>query len=610
MKKRRAICWWMCVAMSCLAPRIICADEPLVAGTQPEGTDEEDSAPGPSYEPAFDIHFSGASPSVNRRGLPQHWQTAPDSELPADFAPGDELVEIWSAQPRTLTPMIARDVYAEAVHAEVLEKLVWQNLGPPYQYVPGLAKRWRVSDDGLTIDFELFAEAKWSDGQPVTARDVAFSFDTLMDERIDAGPLRDSLRGAIESYAITGERSIRFKMKERLFDNIGLCGNVVWIIPQHVYAKYSPAQYNHEIRDVCVGSGMWKLDHWTDNHEIVFVRNENYWGPKAALERVVVKFVPNELAELQDFMSGQVDMIGPTQEQWVANINSERLKSRNGRGLMYWSPERGFGAIGYNLRLKKLGDKRTREALTMLIDREGIVTNLMGGLGIVPTGPFFIHGKQYDSSIQPWPYDVERAKQLLRDAGWRDDDHNGVLEMDVDGDGKPDELTLRFLAPTSAMYRAVQTQVQRSFAQAGIKVELETAEWGVFQERVMKRDFEMIMQAFASKAEVDAFAMWHSSNAEPGGGNVVGFSNAKADALIDEARKTLDEQKRIEMWHDLHRIIHDEQPMTFLWTGPRLAFIDDRFRHVEDRNIRLHVSEWYVPADLQKRGSAVKSATP
>ena len=126
-------------------------------------------------------------------------------------------------------------------------------------------------------------------------------------------------------------------------------------------------------------------------------------------------------------------------------------------------------------------------------------------------------------------------------------------------------------------------------------------EWSVFEQRLLSRDFEMIVMAWTGNPETDAFAMWHSSQVADQGSNIVGFVNDEADRLIEQARQTMEYEPRMELWRQLHRLLHVEQPYTFLFTGPRLTFIDQRFKNVQRRSLRLYTSEWYVPADLQRR---------
>ena len=140
----------------------------------------------PSYEPGHDIRFGAMTAAVNRRGRPQQWQAAPDAALPDDFAAGDTVVLSWSADSDTLTPVVATDAYSRRVFWEVLEQLVHLDIDAPFPYVPGLARSWEVSEDGMELTFHLFENATWSDGRPVTADDVVFTWDLAMNPKIDA----------------------------------------------------------------------------------------------------------------------------------------------------------------------------------------------------------------------------------------------------------------------------------------------------------------------------------------------------------------------------------------------------------------------------------------
>lgn len=574
--------------------------------------DESDSAEGarvmfrdsflavPNEAPASDITFSSPSSAVNRRGLAQQWQTAPDSQLPADFAPGGTIIHIRNAEPATLTPFVARDSYANDIHADVFEKLCWRDLDPPFHYVPGLARSWIVSDDGRELVFHLFPNARWSDGKPVTADDVIFTLDLVLNERVDAPMPRSLLADNVADYAALDRHTVRFRMRRPYFNAVGICGNLLWILPRHIYGEFEAETYNGRIGDLCVGSGPWRVESWDRGRQLVLKRNENYWGPKPALHKQVLRFITGELAELQEFWAGNADIIGPTEEQWIVYADDLRLKDR-GEAISYYTPLRGYYFFGYNLRLTKFADKRVRQALTMLLDRQAMIDTLRGGLGRIVTGPFYFGSDQYDTTIEPWPYDPDRARQLLGEAGWSDTNGDGVIDKDLDGDGVREPFQINFLVARSNLHERYQRYVQAQFKQAGIKVNLDQLEWSVFEQRFVSRDFEMIVLAWTGNPETDAFAIWHSSQVADQGSNIIGFVNDEADRLIEQARQTMEYEPRMDLWRQLHRLLHVEQPYTFLFTGPRLTFIDQRFKNVQRRSLRLYTSEWYVPADLQRR---------
>jgi peptide/nickel transport system substrate-binding protein len=556
----------------------------------------------PSDEPAHDtITFSGASRSVNRDGRPQRWQVAPDDALPGDFAEGDSLVLAWSADAHTLTPLIARDFYAARIHTEVLEPLVHMDHDPPFDWVPGLARSWQVSEDGKSITFHLFPNARFSDGKPVTADDVIFTWRTVMDPAIAAAHLRSGLDPVVESYAKVDAHTVRFTLREPYFDIVRLCGNWLPIVPEHVYRTFDASAFNGRIGDLCVGSGPWVLDSWERSRRIVLKRNENYWGPKAALREQVVVIRPGPLGQLQGFRAGEIDLIAPTPSQWRECVHAEWFEAKAATAFVRYSPQAGYVGMFYNTRRPLLADRRVRQALTMLIDREAIVAGLREGFGVIPTGPFHFAAEQCDKAVKPWPFDRERASKLLEEAGWTERGADGALERESASDVR-ERFVVSLLAPSgSDLHEGMQRLIHQSFEREGIRVNVEVLDWPMVQQRVSERTFDLVLMAQPGGPEVDAFPMWHSSTAIRGGGNLTGFHSPRADEIMEQARRTLDRPARLRLWHELHAILHEEQPCAFLLTSPTRYFLDGRFRNVQQHPLRLYPSAWYVPAGEQLR---------
>lgn len=571
------------------------ASTSLILGPMDDGPDDP-ADEGHAYPNAT---FSQASSSINREGKPQEWAAAPDSDLPSDYASGDEIIIVWNAEPQTLTPFISRDAYATRIYREVLEQLVWTDTDS-LKTVPGLAKSWDVSEDGLTITFHLFKDATFSDGVPVTSEDVVFSYDLIMNPEIDSPVLRSYLSDNVASCKALDEYTVQYKLKQVYFDSVGITGGN-WVLPKHIYGDFAPDVFNEKIREKCVGSGPWVLDKWVKGDRIILTRNENYWGPKPAMNRQIFRIIKSDQAEWQEFKAGNADLVGPTSEQWTRQKDDDWMKE-NSVSFDYYSPLGGYAYIGYNLRLPKFEDRRVRQAFTMLIDREELIDTLREGLGQIVTGPFFFESDQYNQEIEPWPYDPDLAKEYLSEVGWEDTDGDGVLDKDLDGDGIRDPFEITFLMPSGGTYgERLQRYVQSKFQSAGIKVILDQLEWSVFEQRLTERNFEMVSLAWTGSAESDPYQIWHSSQAENRGSNYIGYKNDEVDDLIMKARVTMDRTKRMEMWHRMQEILHEDQPYTFLFNRPSLVFLDNRFENVKRHPLRLFLTEWYVAEPEQLR---------
>lgn len=575
----------------------------VAASAPPNGADPYNLATPPSFEPRYDNPFPVWASNVNRMGLPQQWQVAPDAELPDDFAAGDTLVMSWNVEPGTLTPLLNNaDAYSTRVWWMTFDYLVNSDLDPPFGDMPGLAKSWEVSPDGLVLTFHINENAVWQDGKPVTADDVVFTWDLAVNPKIDSTRVRSYITDNVEKWEKIDARTVRFTMKHTYFNAVGVCGNLIPIIPQHVYGDFSEEVYNKDISDLLVSNGPFKLESWEKTKQLTLVRNENYWGPKPALNKIIIRFIKNELSNLQEFWAGNLDMVYPTPDQWAGNVESERFKERNAQPILYYTPQGGYGYLGYNQRRPCFSDKRTRQALTMLVDRQGLIDTLFGGVGRETTGPFSIVGEQYDQSVKPWPYDPKRARALLAEVGWADQDGDGVLDMDLDGDGTRDPFEVTFLANSgSPLTEKIQRFVLEAFKQGGIKVNLDTLEWSVFIERLNQSAFDMVTLSWTSSPESDPYQIWHSSQAENRGSNRIAYNNPEVDRLIEAGRTTLNKPERMETWRKIHRIIHEDQPYTFLYALPKRIFLDGRFKNVVPRAYREFQQEWFVPAADQLR---------
>lgn len=554
----------------------------------------------PGYNPANRNPIQ--TDDQNNEGLPQQWQTAPDAELPADFAPGDSLILSWSNDAQMLTPNIATDAYSRRVHWYVMEYLINFDLDAPFQKTPGLAQAWEVSDDGLTLTFHLFPNATFSDGHPVTADDVIFTWDLVMNEKMDTAHLRGYIDANVESWEKLDEHTVQFKMKQTYFDAVGICGNLLTIMPKHIYGNFGPEALNNDLSAHCVGSGPYVLEEWRKNDRIVLRRNENYWGPKPPLETKIIRIIPNDLSKLQEFRANNVDMIEPTAEQWTANRDSDWFRESNSQAFRFFSPRGGYTYIGYNLRRPHFADKRTRQALTMLIDRQKLIDTVLEGMGMVISGPFYFKSDQYAKDVEPWPFDPARARELLREVGWEDTNNDGVIDKDLDGDGVRDPFEVTYLLPSGGSAgEKIQRFVQEAFRQGGIKLNLDQLEWSVFLDRLDARNYDMVTLSWTGNPEGDPYQIWHSKSEPNKGSNHVGFINAEADLLIETARRELDYDTRMSLWHEFHRLINEEQPYTFLYGRPERFFLHERYKNATQRDYRLHHSEWYVPSALQVR---------
>lgn len=499
---------------------------------------------------------------------------------------GGELVRILEGSPRTITPYVFTDSFA----LRVLEGNVTESLGgfdPGTTELRGvLASAWQMDPEGLWLRVKIDERARFSDGEPVTSADVAYTFEEIMmNPLVDAPRFRDTFGGIAGVRAVTG-KAVEFTFDEPMFNNLTLVLRFP-ILPEHVYERYTPEQINRST-GLAVGSGPYRLegaspdDQWTPGvgNDVVLVRNEAYWSGRPGFDSMRFRVVTGASARLTSFRDGEAHLMRPSPEQFEAVSADE---SFDGQALSWRTYPSGYtyimwmcGRKGGDGALTPFADARVRRAMTMLLDRGRILRDFYRGNGGVSTGPFSPVTPQSDPSIVPTPFDMEGARALLDEAGWIDRDGDGVRE---DPEGRP--FVFEFTYPRgSSTSPKIARYLKDQCARVGIVMEERVLDFSVFLEARRTGDFDaMTLAQGIGFPESDPYQQWHSDSID-GGANFARWSSERADALIEHGRRTLDREARMAIWHELHGVIQEEQPCTFLIDRAQLRLVSDAVRGV------------------------------
>jgi len=499
---------------------------------------------------------------------------------------GDWLIRHIGAEPATLNPVTATDLYESTINGYVYESLLKRD-NRTLDLVPLLAESYEVSPDRLSYLFTLKEGLKWQDGETLTPADVVFTFNIVRDESVDAPHLRNYFRNLEEVKALDARR-VRFTFSEPYFKSLEMIGGQS-IIPQHVFSK---GDFNtHPAGRAPQGSGPYRFVRWETGKEIVLERNRDYWGEMPHLDRIVFKIITDETVALQVLKRGEMDLMALTPVQWMKQTEGSKF-NRTFDKLKYYLP--GYSFIGWNARRPVFRDRDVRRAMTMLLDRESILKNLRYGFGRVVSGNFFYESPDYDRTIEPWPYDPEKAAALLDGAGWVDSDGDGIR----DKDGIP--FRFEFTMTSGSQFAdQVATILKEELAEVGIEMSIRPLEWALFTKMLDDRSFDAVIMGWSLPVEADPFQVWHSSQTEKGS-NFIGFANSEADSIIEKARVTFDKGKRVQLYREFHRIMHEEQPYTFLFVNESLVAVDRRFQNVNVYPLGIDTGEWWVPAKRQR----------
>ncbi len=514
---------------------------------------------------------------------PERPAESPSTEAPAIPVDGGVLLRHLDTDVGTLNLVM---------HSTQSEKLVLSYLYDPLiefdqrlEVIPGLAREWSVSDDHLTWTFRLQPNATFSDGRPVRASDVVFTLRKIVDPKSQAVQLSGMFEGLdLENTRAIDDRTVQVAFKSarpsQLYAfNIG-------VLPEHVYSR---GNFTKAFTSRAVGTGPYKLVKREAGREIRLERREDYWREKPYIQTIVFRIIGDKAQAWNALRTGEIDETMATTDQWLQDRENPAVTSRVEFHRFY---ELGYNFVPWNNRDPILSDSRVRRALTMSLDRRLIVEKLYYGTARILTGPFTPNHWAFNPSVGPIEFDPQGARKLLAEAGWKDTDGDGLL----DREGVP--FRIEMLLASSDSPGANQAQIfQQDLQRIGVHLDITKLDGATLISRVLAGDFQATMLAWSLDLDPDLYSMFHSSQVPPNGQNFVFYSNPAVDALIDEGRTTFDQDRRVEIYRELHRLLAEDQPYTWTIQASTKWAVNKRVRNVLEAE-GFGLFGWY-PGPLQ-----------
>jgi oligopeptide transport system substrate-binding protein len=463
--------------------------------------------------------------------------------------------------PRSLDPALSTDVPTGRAVGYVFDGLV--RFTPDAQVVPGLAKTWDVSPDGLTYTFHLRSGVKFHDGRPFSAHNVVNSFQRVLDPATKGGrgwPLYP-IAGAEEFADGKGGKSvsglsapndttvvIRLKEPFAIFPKL-LAMPVAAIVPDSVPSNFG----EHPI-----GTGPWKFVEWKHDDYLKFARNDAYFDGPPKADSLMARIIPEPSTAVAEFESGNVDVLyvpeGETRNWEQTDEKKAMLESAPALRVFY---------IAINTTRGPLADPRVRQALNYATDVKPILESIVSGRGNLAAGVIPPSLPGGDSTRKGYTHDVAKAKQLLAAAGYA----NGI---DV-------ELWSSQTPPFPRIAQAVQANLK----DAGVRVKLVQRDASSMREAARAGQTDMALKDwFADYPDGENFLypLLHSAN-KGVGGNVSFYSNPKFDKLVSDARREQDEAKRTAMYKQADEMAFNDAPMIYLFFYKELYAVQPWIRN-------------------------------
>jgi peptide/nickel transport system substrate-binding protein len=463
----------------------------------------------------------------------------------AASADANRLVIGLKSSPTNLDPRVGNDNASGRIQDLCCSGLI--KVTPELDYAPDIAASWETPDD-KTIVFKLNPNAKFQNGQAVTAQDVKWTYDTTMGDQLVTS--KKSGYSAVASIEAPDAQTIIFHLKEPnggLFDNLNL-----GIVPQGTdtnVAKTKP-----------VGAGPYKVVEFKTDESVELEAFDQHHGGAPKIKHLTVRIIPDVTTMVLELRRGTVNF-------QVNQIPFENVGEfeKSPKHQVIKKPGSVWQYLAFNLKDPILSNVKVRRAIAHGIDREKIVKDLLRGHG-VPSDSMFAAGHWARANNLPaYPYDPARAKQLLDEAGYKD----------PDGDGPQPRFTLSFKTSTDMEANLRAQMIQQMLQQVGIKIDIQTNEFGKFLEDVSKGNFQMYSLSRNGIGDPDFFyIIFYSKNVPPEGQNRGYYNNPRVDRLIMEGRSTFDRARRKQIYGEIQRIVQEDLPYISLYHQINVAIMD------------------------------------
>ncbi len=494
---------------------------------------------------------------------PDAWRDTPSALASPDAVRGGTITAYAGPSPQSFNYYLDNNTFCAQIFSMMYDSLLGTD-PVTAEYVPALARKWEISDDKKTFTFWLDEDARWSDGRPVTAQDVAWTFAAIMDPKNLTGVHKVSL----EPFAppeVLDERTVRFTARDVHWRHLGAAGGFS-ILPQHALATQDFNKINFEFPVV---SGPYRIGETKSGIFATMERRPDWWGDKkpanthmANFDKILFRFLEDQENAYEAFKKGLIDVYPVYMARlWMNEAQGEKFDK-------HWIVKQkihnhgpiGFQGFAMNLRRPPFDDVRVRQAMALLLDREKMNQTLM-------YGQYFLHRSYFEDLYSPQhpctnpatAFDKARARELLQAAGWTANPDTGWLEKD----GR--RFTFSFLTRDASTDKFLAIYAE-DLKDVGIDMTIDHKDWAAWSKDMDEYNYDMTWASWSGTIFKDPEDMWSSREADrAGGNNITGFKDPRVDALIAEQKSNFDIQQRNAIYRQIDALILEQAPYVLLW---------------------------------------------
>ena len=491
------------------------------------------------------------------------WEDRPDPIASTEARPGGEIVVFGGQYPKSLNYYLDRNVLSSEIFGVMFESLL--SINPiTLEYEPAIAEKWSISEDKATYTFHIDPNARWSDGESITAKDVKWTYDVIMDPENMTGPHKVNME-RFDPPEVIDEHTIRFTARDAHWKNLLSLGGFS-ILPEHAYGD---TNFNALVFDFPVVSGPYRPGRIEEGIRISFERRMDWWQNdrprhqnKYNFDTVTFRFFAERENAFEAFRQGRIDLFPVyTSRIWINETTGNHFSQNHiVKQRIYNHEPIGFQGFAMNMRRAPFDDENVRKAMALLLDREKMNQTLM-------YNQYFLHRSYFEdlySPDNPCPHpviekDSRKARDLLDDAGWHVNPETGYLEKD----GK--RFSFKFLTRQAGSARFLSIYAE-DLKDVGIQMTIDQKDWAAWARDMDEFNYDMTWAAWSSGVFKDPESMWSSGEAERhGGSNITGFKDPETDRLIEKQKTVFDVAKRNDIYREMDKILIDNHPYVLLW---------------------------------------------
>lgn len=457
-----------------------------------------------------------------------------------------------------------------------------------------------LGPDSAALRYRMRSDLKWSDGVPITADDVVWSYRMYADPDLASVRMQDV--APIDSVVAENDSTVTFHFERRSPDMLFQSG--MTIAPRHAYEGTPPGELRthpalSRPAERLVVSGPFRVGRWDPGQQTVLVPNPHF-PVRPHLDRIVIRVVPDPTARLVELETGRSDLVRPISFDQIPVLRERapnvRFAAEDDRYIEY---------VAYNPAAHPaFADPEIRRALGLAVDVEGIRRALQMEEFTTPAAGMYspIFKELHDPErAKPLGYDPERARRIMEARGWRDTDGDGVREKN----GR----ALRFTLLTNAgnQRRSDVSQIlQQQWKQVGADVKLQQMEFNTFMERQVKEEYEAALGGWGVQLSPDITPLWGPE----ADFNIVSYRNPEVSRLMEQAKAQPTAEKANPYWRAAAERIVQDQPYTWLYFYDNVVGIDDRLRNVKVNTYGAFQNtwEWWIPESRRRAGRGAASA--